>query len=205
MKLQHVNLQRQPRRAVGGWGLARLLRWGAMLAAVLMLFSLGNWWYLGYVERDIENLKQRQLDALSQIEAQQISDLASPEVEALNEQVQRLQSDRDRKREVVARLRRGGFGNLTGFSLYLRALAEQRIDGLWLTRVQLAEGGADIQLEGLAWSPDRVPELLGVLSGQSAFTGTEFRHIAVHMPADGRRDAVRFELATDKSGGASRR
>lgn len=204
MKLQQVNLMRHQRRPSGAWGIGRMLRWGGMLVAVLVMFSVANWWYLGYVERDIENLKQRQLDALAQIEAQQVRDGVSPEVEALNEQVKRLQSDRDRKREVVARLRRGGFGNLSGFSHYLKALAEQRIDGLWLTRLQFAEGGADIQIEGKAWSPEQVPELLGVLGTKAAFSGTEFRHIAVQLPDDGRRDTVRFELATDKPAGARR-
>ena len=42
MKLQQVNLMRHQRRPSGAWGIGRMLRWGGMLVAVLVMFSVAN-------------------------------------------------------------------------------------------------------------------------------------------------------------------
>lgn len=195
--MQQVNLLQEESTAGDAWGLRRLIQVLVLVMVAMALWSLGHWWWMERVELEVTQLRQQREQALARLGNGERSEVG-PEVQALREQVARLESERDRRRQVVERLRRGGFGNLTGFSSYLAGLASEDVQGLWLTQVHLSQGGQQMALEGRAWSADRVPELLRVLSEDAAFRGIEFRQVQVSLDEAG-GGPIKYRLASQVS------
>ena len=69
-------------------------------------------------------------------------------------------------------LLRGDFGNALGYSVYLRGLARQSVDGVWLTRLTIAGDG--IGIEGNSVRAELVPRYIRLLAGEAAFQGKSF-------------------------------
>jgi hypothetical protein len=74
-------------------------------------------------------------------------------------------------RRVSGIIARGDLGNTQGFAEYFRALARQRVDGLWLTGVNIGAGGQDLAVRGRALDPALVPGFLGRLRNEQVMQG----------------------------------
>lgn len=81
------------------------------------------------------------------------------------------------KQKVLGILSQDEFGNTKGFIEHISGLARQRIEGLWLTQIRIANGGTDIALHGLTSKSALLPKYLQRLSAEKAFTGTEFQSL----------------------------
>ena len=93
----------------------------------------------------------------------------------LERQIAALNEERSAKAHALEVLSGGVFGNTQGFSGYLQGLARQRIEGLWLTGVAIAEGGAQLDITGSTVDAQRVPRYLRQLAAEQAFSGREFK------------------------------
>ena len=60
------------------------------------------------------------------------------------------------------------------FSNLMTGLARQRVDQLWLTRIQFANGGETVGLEGKALQADAVPHYIQMLRGEALLLGRSF-------------------------------
>jgi len=74
-------------------------------------------------------------------------------------------------RRVSELIARGGIGNPQGYAEYFRALARQRVEGLWLTGVRIGGAGQDIGVRGRALDPALVPGFLGRLRNEPVMQG----------------------------------
>ena len=82
-----------------------------------------------------------------------------------------------------------------GLARFLEGLARQRVDGLWLTGVSVADGGRDIVIKGQALQPQLIPVLVQRLADEASFEGVKFRELRMHRP-DGNAGRIEFELRT---------
>lgn len=78
------------------------------------------------------------------------------------------------KQKVLGILSQDEFGNTKGFIEHVSGLARQRIEGLWLTQIRIADGGTNVALRGTTSKPALLPKYLQRLSAEKAFVGTEF-------------------------------
>ena len=81
--------------------------------------------------------------------------------------------------KVAAIVDRGGLGNTQGYAEYFRALARQGGQGLWLTGVSIARGGADLGVRGRALDPALVPGFIGRLGGEPVMRGKSIGNLAI--------------------------
>jgi hypothetical protein len=116
---------------------------------------------------------------------------------ALQEEVDRRNSEREVRSELLRLLSSQSLGNTQGFSPYLTALARRRVDGVWLSEIRLAEGGRELRLAGAALEPELVPRLLQYLRDEAPFAGTTFRRMRVERAPD---DAGYVEFRLDTAG-----
>ncbi len=94
-----------------------------------------------------------------------------------------------KKREHLLQLIDGdSLGNCNGFSASLRALANHRLGGLWLTRIRVVSPGLQTTLEGHATEPSLVPEYLLGLADNDALRGQRFDSFVIERP-DGKKPA----------------
>ena len=116
----------------------------------------------------------------------------------LSPEKREAQLDQDLKSiEAAVALRRSFMGALgtgglagVGYSEYLRAFARQTVQGLWLTSIQIAEGGAQLTMSGRALQADLVPVLIGRLKQESVLRGRPLEALAITRSTAG-KDPVR--------------
>lgn len=77
------------------------------------------------------------------------------------------------------------------FSSALVALARQRSDGLWLTRINLSASGQAMTLEGRTQQGESVPQYLQKLRDEPAFAGRAFSlfNLALNEDKEGNKQA----------------
>ena len=126
--------------------------------------------------------------------AAQLQGQANP---ALAAEVGTLTQERDRKAQALAALALREVDSSGGFSPQFIGLARQRVNGLWLTRIELS--GQQIALQGVALSEELIPRYLRRLGGEQVFTGTAFEQAQLERAVDG--GEMRFELRTQAAGG----
>jgi MSHA biogenesis protein MshI len=112
---------------------------------------------------------------------------------SLDAEVTALAAERDQKAQAMAVLSQREFGNTTGFSPQFVGLARQRLNGLWLTRIEVR--GREIALDGVTLSEELIPRYLQKLGSEAIFTGTEFAHAQLERSHEG-GNQLRFELRT---------
>ena len=131
---------------------------------------------------------------VNELAAQLQGQQADPALEA---QITELTQERDRKAQALSALSlREAGGGPTGFSPQFIGLARQRLNGLWLTRIELS--GSQMALSGMALSEDLIPRYLRRLGGESVFAGTSFQQAQLERDAEG--SGLRFELRTQSTG-----
>ncbi len=100
----------------------------------------------------------------------------------LEAEVRRLSGEVRTKRAVLALLSSRRFGNTTGFSAHLAGLARRDPRGVWLTGIDIDQGGTRLDLTGSALHPALVPRLLAHLAGEPAFHGRSFAVFRMSRP-----------------------
>lgn len=77
-------------------------------------------------------------------------------------------------RQAAATIEQGGLGDTRGFSVYFRAFARQRVDGLWLTRLDIGAGGERIGVQGNTLQAELVPLYMRRLASEPVMQGKAF-------------------------------
>lgn len=102
----------------------------------------------------------------------------SPEIEARAASREALRTARA---AAVAALRSSNGVRHGGHARFLRALARQSVDGLWLTEVTVA-GAGDIALRGRTLDPELVADYLKRLGREESLHGLAFDQLAFQRP-----------------------
>jgi MSHA biogenesis protein MshI len=87
------------------------------------------------------------------------------------QELSRAQADLLALKRVAGRIEGGELGNTEGYAEYFRALARQRVEGLWLTGVNIAGAGREIGVRGRAMDAALVPGFLGRLRNERIMQG----------------------------------
>lgn len=112
---------------------------------------------------------QAQLAAISQ---QAASQAASPAMQAeLDHTLQLLDA---RQNVITALAALGSKPDSPGFATYLRALARQSVNGLWLTRVVIGAAGGELQLNGRTVDRGLLADYVERLNAEKSFAGHGF-------------------------------
>lgn len=166
-----------------------------VLVLVLALFYGYSRWSLQPFEQELAKVETGQRRLQSELDRLQASISAKTKSQLLEDEVQRLSRELEQKQRVARMISSGQFGNREGFVQLLEGLARQHINGLWLTRVALANGGKQLTLSGKANSSELVPLYIQRLSNESVFSGVSFNVLDIRR-SDDEPGIVEFNLAT---------
>ena len=149
--------------------------------------------------------EQARLDAQRDTVTRRLNELAAQmqghgHNQSLDTELATLTAERDRKAQALAALSRRELGNTTGFSPQFIGLARQRLNGLWLTRIEVGNG--QMALDGVTLSEELIPRYLQKLGGEAIFAGTEFAHASLSRAHEG-GNQMQFELRTRGAGGVA--
>lgn len=200
---QQINLYdpilRQPRPVFSAAASAQGL---TLVFLGLVLFQVYAQWRVSSLAANVEDLRNARTVAEKRYEALQARTPRKTPDPGLDGRIASLTGEVARATKLADALGAGGFGNASGMSGYLVGLARQRIEGLWLTSIDIREGGNAISLAGRSTSAEQVPQYLQKLSGEQAFKGRTFGGLALRTEDSG----VSFRLgssslATESAGG----
>ena len=150
---------------------------------------VGNEYNRLVATRDTATRRVNELAA--QLQGKSSDPAAEAEVEALT-------TERDRKSQALAALALREADSTVGFSPQFIGLARQRLNGLWLTKIEVS--GSQLALQGVALSEELVPRYLRRLGAEGVFAGTAFQEARLQRAGEG--NELRFELRTQAAGGA---
>jgi len=109
----------------------------------------------------------------------------------LEEKVHRLERDIENSRNTLEFFDQNDDTNNAGILESLEGLAQHPFSGLWLRRIRLYDGGAEVQLSGSAVQADRVPDYLTLLGEKNIFGGKLFSRLKVQRLHEGNGDRER--------------
>ncbi len=156
----------------------------------------------GYTHHQLVPFKQEvakldkelaQLSVLvSKLEQQQLKKVKS---KLLEKEIARLSNELAKRERIHALLTKYTFGNSTGFSAHLEALARQHVQGAWLTRISIAGGGASLGLEGKTLLPELVPAYIQRLADEKVLIGASFNNMELNRSEEV-EDRLNFKIST---------
>lgn len=171
------------------------------LIAIALFILTGGYSYL-----QLKKLQQQEVTAsanLTRIE-RQFRELEAKSGQGaasklLAAEINRLNREIEQKKSVAALLEQGPYANTRGFSDHFEALAREHVNGSWLTRIGISDGGAVLDLKGITFSADLVPVYLQRLLQEQVFAETSFNVLGMERSTT-RQEEIHFQVGTDKKG-----
>lgn len=119
---------------------------------------------------------------------------------AIDAEIGRLEAEVQVRQATLDALSTGELGNTGGFSEFLAAFGRQALPGVWLTRIQIADAGNDLAVQGGVLRPELMTTYLRALSKEPMMRGrrvTEMKLAAVNEKAENNRPQrfVEFSLS----------
>ena len=197
---QQVNLY-QPilRREKKVFSAVTMMQTLALVAALMLFMYAFSHWQLQQLEQENVQLQAQQRSLTEQVTALSHDLQARPESRELRAEADALLRELDLKRDLLGLMRDRSVARTDGFSESFAGLARQRVDGLWLTGIELRNSEArHVALRGMTSRAELVPQLVKQLGAEPAFQGLRFRHMRVSQPEGRDNDNVlEFELTTE--------
>jgi Tfp pilus assembly protein PilN len=182
---QQVNLlidELRPQRALLTWMHALIA--AGTVGALLISISLYQWFAI-YKAADQRAHLSSQLATLADSNTKARASINVVEDPKLAADVVELRAQLQSRTQLVAALSGSTSGRSAGFAGHLDDLAASTPAGLWLTDIELTDGGASVRLAGMTTDPVLVPRFLKNLGSGAQFVGHRFDT---------------FELAADETG-----
>lgn len=143
----------------------------------------------------VNNDLQRLSEQMQNLNKQQTKKAKSA---LLQKEIARVSNELKQRRHIQQILETHEFGNDKGFSSYMEALARQHVDGSWLTRIVISQGGASVKLQGKTLSSEFVPIYLQQLSKEQVLAGISFNVMELKRPEKGENnDQILFNVSTN--------
>jgi len=114
-----------------------------------------------------------------------------------SERIDDAQRSLEEKQLVLSLLQGSTLGDTQGFSRYLRSLARQDTDGLWLTHVSLSALGDRTRLEGKALRGELVPVYLQGLAEEPPFAEQRFHQFQINGSEEPDSGIVTFSVDSE--------
>ncbi len=158
-----------------------LLSGGVVFLCGLLALYAWDAWRLAQLRREVAPLVERAADLEARVKAGEAPARTDPrltaEAEALEARLRNLQSARDA-------LASGALGSQTGYSAQFLALSRARVDGAWLTHVEVGDAGRALSLRGRALTGEHSARLIASLRHQPLFVGLSFSGLTLAPPED---------------------
>lgn len=191
---QQINFKQVPARAPAFSNLP--IDWIAKACAAvfcgLMLIYGADVYLNGQLRAELEANRIRH-DSINRQLASLENQLGPTNIEGSEDDpLAELRAARDRTTRRLRRLEALGGDRREGFSKYFVGFARQSIPHLWLTRIEVNDGGKSLSIHGSTLAAKRVPQLLRRLRSEPSFSGKTFS--LFRLAGSGRVGVLDFAL-----------
>jgi hypothetical protein len=163
---------------------------GLLVLGLAVFYGFASWQDLSLARQVAQS--ERAYEQQKQQLAKLTAELGPQKVETqLDRDLKNTEAAIASRQALLREVQTGVMGTSAGYSEYLRAFARQTVQGLWLTSIQIAEGGAQLSMSGRALQADLVPVLIGRLKQESVLRGRPLQALAITQSAAGGKGAAR--------------
>lgn len=167
----------------------------AILATMLMMYAFARQ-EVGSLDNELHNLSLQQDAALRRLDQLQPLLIAAGAGQTWAQRLDEANSTLQQKQLVLSLVQGSVLGDTHGFSRYLRSLARQDVEELWLTRVILSPSGDQTKLQGNALRAEVVATYLQGLAQEPPFARQRFNQFQIETFED-QDDIVFFSMNSD--------
>ncbi len=166
-----------------------------LLCLVLAGGALSYWlnWQLGDARLGNQAIKSERDRATADLTVANAELAKLLQDNRVDQQIENVARQVSARKKVLAFVDSNRFGSGEGFSGYLEALSRLHMDGVWLSRVRLAEGF--VLIEGSSLRAESVPDYFDRFGGEAVFKGNRFDLFQLNRARD-TEWKVDFEIAT---------
>lgn len=171
MKQQINFLDQLPKDKTTPLVTTHIVRLAIILSVALITFTLFYSWLTKTLE-----LRANNAELVKSITTIHISTLKKKHSEQFSEaflskQLKEISQDVKAKQKIISILStQKNIPNIEGFSKYFTTLANNTLSNIWLTSIEISQGGEIIKLTGNAQNNDQVLAYLKLLNNASAFS-----------------------------------
>jgi hypothetical protein len=157
------------------------------MVQALALIVLGALAFAGFARYQVGRLEAevRSSEARAKAEETRLTRLSAEftgrkKSTELEQELKRSEQELKAREAILALVSSGALGQTQGISAFMRALARQNIDGLWLTGFSVA--GKEVAIRGRALRPELLPEYLHRLGREDTMQGRQFSTLLMQEP-----------------------
>jgi hypothetical protein len=199
MTLQQVNLyQDELKTQKLNYSALMLVQLSLILIIVFSAAAGFRYFQLQQLQSDLIVSQQKQKIAMAELQKVQNELSLRKKDTVLAKKIIVKTKELANKQKVLSILSRDEFGNTKGFIEHISGLARQRVEGLWLTKIRIADGGTDISLHGTTTKSALLPKYLQKLSAEKIFNGTEFQSLLMERQKK-KKQWLSFSLQNKKT------
>ena len=169
---------------------------GAIVLAMLLAYAFAAQ-KITSIDNELSIVAQQEVAAMTRLEKiRPVINAVSGEqswADRLEEATQSL----EQKQLVLSLVQGSTLGDTLGFSRYLRSLARQDTDDLWLTRINLSASRDKNRLQGKALRAELVATYLQNLAEEPPFAAQRFYQFQIDGPDKDDSGIVTFSMDSD--------
>ena len=163
------------------------------IAIVASASAYANW--RAHQSSNLESIAEsRAAELHAQVAADEKRLEGRVEDSALQADLEQLTAALRHRDQLVQRVEQLASRSAAGFSPYMLGLANQAVDGVWLTGMEIDRDTGDLVLKGLTSNGSLVPLYLEQLRSEPVFNGRRFRYFRLDRPEDG-SEILSFRVA----------
>lgn len=156
------------------------LRLVQVLVGILLLITFGGvyqYWLVGSLSDSIEQMEAKNILLESSIEERKKALELVKTDPKLELKLAQLKTKNVDKRRLASYINKMGLDNESSVTLFYRALSENEISGLWLSKITLYRHASDIALEGVTRNASDVPIYIARMKDKPVFGDISFHTI----------------------------
>ena len=179
MITQKINLYRAQVGSEPDLSFFKILEICGVFAVALLFYSLVLWGMEHHQVTNINKIKAEEMALANQLMQKNATFNIEDQKKKLQADIDKLTDDRDQKKLLLDTLAAQGFNQQQGFSRFLEGLAQNHVDGTWITSIIIQGGGSNIALSGSAVRAKLVPLIFQGLSQDPSYQGKAFETIVI--------------------------
>lgn len=173
-----------------------LLGCGSIMLTMLLIYVFAVQ-KVGSIESELQIVVSQETAAVERLEKLRPVFTAVSGEKTWSERLDDATQSLEEKQLVLSLVQGSALGDTQGFSRYLKSLARQDTDGLWLTQISLSALGDKTRLEGKALRAELVPVYLQALADEPPFAAQRFHQFQITGSEDLTNGIVTFSMNSE--------
>ena len=161
----------------------------------VLVVSAGAWLFNSYTESQIERLQSEKEQKKNELKIL-VNQLPKYQLDSdLEMKIQKAEEQIKRQYKIISFLNQDLVEDSGSFTPLFEQLSQQKISGIWLSKIEILNSGENIQLYGSDQTTEKVSKYISALGEQSSYAGRNFKQINVTQGEHAWND---FFLSTKK-------